>query len=382
MSKTKSNRRGRKTRKVDGFQKTSVAPVNEAAGFVTQAPVSTMRRGRRVISHTEAAGSLLTQSDFYLERIDDLNPSNSPFVWLATQASGYLRYRFRRLTLTYLTRSPTTSAGTVALAFLPDPDAPLPSDELGLMSITGAVTDAVWKSVRLDVPQEMLSGDYFVEKPGASMEEPRLLYPGMFLMLVSDCDTVGIMAGKLYLSYEIELWDEVSNVDRAINPRGTFFSYLLNGLNPAGSSHVVPILDSVYPKRGEGVISTGINLIRGCSSNGGTLTLPPGAYRVTARLELDIRSSSIIGYYTTDFTMSANVGAGLVSIDTAHETIPVVGTGIYIRGSTQLDGIVIVPVGSTGTISGTITVNNNGGASYDDGSSNFETYVYVQSLLC
>jgi hypothetical protein len=139
------------------------SPVAVAAAYSTgqssaPADVRATRDSCRVV-HRELVASISGGSTaaFAVSSTLALNPGlSSTFPWLSTMAANWEMYRFNRLSVKYFTRCGTGTAGSVIIA--PDYDAAdsAPTTEQVASSYMGAVEDAPWKDITLNLrPAEL-----------------------------------------------------------------------------------------------------------------------------------------------------------------------------------------------------------------------------------
>jgi hypothetical protein len=81
-----------------------------------------------------------------------INPGlNATFPWLSTQAQNWEMYRFNKLRFVFITASPTTQSGSVAL--IPDYDSadPAPASFMEASSFEDFIEDVAWKRITCDL---------------------------------------------------------------------------------------------------------------------------------------------------------------------------------------------------------------------------------------
>lgn len=88
-----------------------------------------------------------------------MNPGiDQTFSWLSNIAVNWERYKFHKLVFHFLTRSATSSPGSVLIAPDYDPADAAPVDELTMMSYENSREDAVWRDQTLSCNIRSLSG--------------------------------------------------------------------------------------------------------------------------------------------------------------------------------------------------------------------------------
>lgn len=166
-----------------------------------------------VIARTEFVGDVLSASTF-TSTIYDVNPGLSQsFPWLAGVANNYAHYRMSDLVFTYVPTSgdalnnTNAALGTVFLRWVPDPTLP---QSLNAMELQNSINANAFKpSTRSQLECNLSgSGGYSrVVRYGAipSGQDPRMFDYGYLQLSVEGCQSVGFVAGKLFITYNVEL---------------------------------------------------------------------------------------------------------------------------------------------------------------------------------
>jgi len=214
----------------------SIRPQKEVAaayssGFSTGVPKISSTKGGKLICHRELVNIVSGTAAFTATTIPMQPGLGGSFTWLATQCNGWEKYRWKRLVVTYLTRTGTNVPGTVML--VPDYDASdaQPTSELQASSFHGVEDDAPWKTINMTFDMAR-STELFIRSGPLSPNLDIKTYDFANLFV---CTTDGAAAnwGKVYVYYEIEL----------INPQAVLIGGGLGGNanSTVGPSTVLPL---------------------------------------------------------------------------------------------------------------------------------------------
>lgn len=181
---------------------TSYAPVARSKTVRITQPMTSMRGTNTVIKHREylrLVTSSLTQSIVAV----DVNPGmQSCFNWLSTIARGFEKYKFHKLTFTYVSASSTTEKGRVALSFQYDPSARTPQTRTDFFNVTPNVEEAPWEDIILNVQPP--SNWLFTRKAG-STGTLNTYDAGKLLVMSALNANSTTQLGELFVEYEVEL---------------------------------------------------------------------------------------------------------------------------------------------------------------------------------
>lgn len=127
----------------------------------------------------------------------------SIFPWLATQCIGWEKYKFHSLRATFLTRTGTSTAGSVIMA--PDYDAAdaAPTTEQQATSFHGAADDAPWKTIVINFDMKR-SRELFLRSGPLSSNLDIKTYDFANLY-VCTADGAAVNWGKIFIEYDVEL---------------------------------------------------------------------------------------------------------------------------------------------------------------------------------
>jgi len=140
----------------------------------------------------------------------DLNVGiQSTFEWLSTFARNFTFYRVNAMTFHYVTRSATSTAGSVIMAIEPNPSEPPPESERAAMVYPGAVEFVPWATgaaVHFDRRRYAPDGLRYVrcdERGG----DPRLYDFGKLIIATSglEASSAETVIGKLFVTYDVTL---------------------------------------------------------------------------------------------------------------------------------------------------------------------------------
>jgi len=210
LAKTDRKLRGEKQKVLQPKQKIggSIRPQKEVAaayssGFSTGVPNISATKGGKLICHRELVNIVSGTATFTATTIPMQPGLGGSFTWLATQCNGWEKYRWKRLVVTYLTRTGTNVPGTVML--VPDYDAAdaAPTSELQASSFHGVEDDAPWKTINMTFDMARSTELFIRSGPLA----PNLDIKTYDFANLYVCTTDGAAAnwGKVYIYYEIEL---------------------------------------------------------------------------------------------------------------------------------------------------------------------------------
>jgi hypothetical protein len=205
-----------------------------------------------------------------------LNPGlAATFPWLSTVASSYEQYHFRKLRFHYVTRTSTATTGSILLAPEYDPADTVPSTEVDLAMMAGAREDVSWRDIVIDfvVADMFPMGPRKFTRSGslASNLDIKTYDAGQLIVGTTDFANTNAV-GKLWVEYDIDLFvPQNPGASAAAATGGAVSAYTITS-NQSVSTGVAEIIawDAAYYD------------VLGLTNNSGALTLPTGAYFVTA----------------------------------------------------------------------------------------------------
>jgi len=188
----------------------TTAPAARSTIYATKKPVVTTKLNAVNIRHKELFGGVWGSVNFAVSTYN-INPGNSAlFPWLSQQASGWERYRFKRLVIRYVPRCSTATSGSVLIS--PDYDAadPVPTTEVQAASYADAKEGAPWQDITIVMSESSLAGGVSNKyvKVGAlgSNLDVKTYDAGRLSIVTIDCASNGAPLGKLWVEYEIEFY--------------------------------------------------------------------------------------------------------------------------------------------------------------------------------
>lgn len=164
------------------------------------------RESCRVV-HRELLCSIVGSADYAVFKRFMLNPGiNESFPWLATMAPSWEQYKFHSLKFIYLTRTGTSTPGSMMLA--PDYDAAdaAPIGELVASSYKGVVEDAPWKNITCSLPSKDLNSSNGFRYVRSETLAPNLdikTYDSGVMNVIT-IDGTAVNWGKLWVEYDVE----------------------------------------------------------------------------------------------------------------------------------------------------------------------------------
>lgn len=145
------------------------------------------------------------------------------FPWLSTQASGWEQYRFNKLNFEFVTRTATTTLGSVILSPDYDPLDPPPLTEAQATNSQDSVEDAPWKNIVAVLNPTSLcpKGSRKLVRSTRVAGDPRSFDSGTFFLCT--LEEIGTSAlGKLWVSYDIDLYVPQTAPTVAVGSATTF----------------------------------------------------------------------------------------------------------------------------------------------------------------
>ncbi len=224
------------------------------------------------IMHRELIATINHSSSFATTSFA-LNPGlSATFPWLAPMAAQWEQYKFKKLIFNYVTRTSTTTVGSVLLA--PDYDASdsAPSSEVNMASYQDCVEDVPWKNLvcRLNAASMHIIQQRKYLRTGAipSGTDVKLYDVGNFFVgTTGGVNTDPI--GKLYVEYEVEFY--VPQKESSASS-GSSFAYTGANFSSSGSFDTL--------------CQTATAIIAAPSAPvGGLFTVPKGNWAITAQLQ-------------------------------------------------------------------------------------------------
>jgi len=195
---------------------------------------------RELIGNISGAATSAFTSNFSLE----LNPGLiATFPWLATIAQNWETYKFRKLRLCYVTRTGSTTVGSVLIA--PDYDAAdsSPATEQIMSSYANVVENVPWQDINCLLNPSAMHPDgkrKFIRTSGLSANLDIKTYD-VGALYVNTVDSTGAAPwGKLWIEYEVELHTPQAQTSLPVGLSGGKISGgTMSGAMPLGSTATV-----------------------------------------------------------------------------------------------------------------------------------------------
>lgn len=187
----------------------------------------------RRLRHTEFLGEVEGNTSFQVKSYA-LNPGlEKTFPWLHKQARGWQFYRFNKLTVRFVTRSPSDTAGSLIYVIDYRSQDPKPTNESQATNAYGSREGAVWRNLSqgLNLKTAGLVSAWKQVRAAATAEDLINFDAGRLHVC-----TVGIdgtappnqrALGKLYLDFEVEFStpeltdpDEIKDISRSHSELG------------------------------------------------------------------------------------------------------------------------------------------------------------------
>lgn len=329
------------------------APSAQSCMITTQRPQVSRGVNKIVVKHREYFATVSGTSVAFEAVKFQVNPGNAGmFPWLATQAAGWERYRFRHLNIEYVPRCSTTQNGTVILA--PDYDAAdeTPANESIACSYADAVSGAPWSPVLCKLSAESLGGGMtskFVRFGALAANLDVKMYDAASLFLCKD-STGAATWGKLWVEYEVELitphtlptpWTStwVGKFPTPISGSQIFIGNVTNAV--IDSAGPISLYNALTPANSDRLTIEG--LIPGMQYLAQLLVTATGAGTVASTYFTNtyglLEKNQILTNWTTTFGAAGKKSAVLESVFQALDTTATIGASLT---STVLGGVQLI----------------------------------------
>lgn len=199
-NRKKANKSNNGSRKVASVA-TAIQKRNTGPKVLTQTKMS-----RRVV-HSELVATISGDAGFGVNAYPCNPGMASTFPWLSSQADGYEQYHFHKLVFEFVTRTSTTTTGSVILAPDYDPTDALPASEAQVTSYMDAVENVPWTDIScaLNVSSMFPMGPRkFVRTSNVAGDLKVYDVANLFVCPVTTSITSAI--GKLWVHYDVELF--------------------------------------------------------------------------------------------------------------------------------------------------------------------------------
>jgi len=299
-----------------------------------------------VIRKRELITPLQGQIGYTVQRFQ-VNPGlASTFPWLATQAVNWEQYRFRRLCFEYVTRTSTSTIGSIIMAPDYDPEDPTPTSEAQISSYEDAVEDAPWKNISCFIKTENITpGPRKFIRSGAQAGDIKN-YDALSFFVASTDFAVSTNCGKLWVDYEVELY--VPQI-------------------PDSSTSPAPLASSIFRAASAQTFATGVNeslqfdaaspgndpLNIGNSVNtvaGGVFTPPRGTYKLDYMVSVNDSAVEVFTAIVDIFKNGVINGARSLTIDADGGTNNLSGSDIVRCSGTDTVEVMVNLTGAAGIL--------------------------------
>lgn len=174
----------------------------------SQPRISSTSKGSHV-AHREFVGTVNGSVAFTANKFVCNPGMAATFPWLSVQAGQWEQYRFNRLRFKYLTRTATTTVGSVLMAPDYDPSDSAPASEAAVSTYQDCVEDAVWVEslvCELSVASMFPNGlKKFVRSGAVGLEDLKLYdAANFFLCTLEEASSAAI--GKLWVEYDVDFF--------------------------------------------------------------------------------------------------------------------------------------------------------------------------------
>lgn len=230
-------------------------------------------RGMR-IRHRELVGTVNGSIAFSATKFACNPGMAATFPWLAPQAVQWEQYRFHKLSFEYITRTATSTVGSVLLA--PDYDAadPAPTTEAQASSFEDSVENVAWKDLRCDLsPDSMfpIGPRKFIRSGAQAGDLKTFDAASLFLCVVEETGASAI--GKLWVEYDVEFFVPQNSPSSQTNSIGTDYYSRATAQTFTTATPAAIAWDAA---------SAGLDPLLWGTPAAGVFTPPAGAYDVAA----------------------------------------------------------------------------------------------------
>lgn len=281
-------------------------------------PVKNTRSER--FTNSEAISTILGSTVFAVATRVYLNPGLlASFPWLSSQAARWQQYRFHMLRFRYVTRTATTTVGSVILS--PDYNAieTPPRSDQEASNTQDAVEDSAWQEISCTLDPKALFpfGPRKNIRSGGVAGDLSNYDAGRFFVCTNGFTAAGVI-GKLYVDYDVEFFVPQSTT---IAPPGpSTISQYTKGTTAQNLTSAA-ITDVLFDFQNYDPIGIGLQVA-------GKFNPPPGVYHVTGYLSVTSTTAGSIGVTLTVLKNDVNIAGqnpiNSITITTASTSIPVV----------------------------------------------------------
>jgi hypothetical protein len=206
-------------------------------------PISLRNQNFRntVITHSEFIGTVTTSStSFQLNKFISIQPGlNVAFPWLSTIAGNFDRYRFLSLEFDFIPACPTSTLGTVYMAFDPDALDNGPIQTSDMFQYKANLQFSPFLTQKLKLSKDLIDRILYTRLASQNIGNGDLkTYDVGSFFLATDMTASGVSLGTIRMTYRIVLIDPQPRADGYIgyaaqytgNSTNTFSSVVYNSM--------------------------------------------------------------------------------------------------------------------------------------------------------
>lgn len=297
------------------------------------------QRSRR-IQNSEFVAVITGNTIFDATQKFTINPGlSSSFPWLSVMAAQWQQYRFHKLHYRFITRSATSSAGSIILSPDYNPRENPPTTETMASNTQDSVEDVVWKSLicKLDPESMFPLGPRKQIRTTQVAGETSIYDAGrLFCCVTGEASTAEI--GRLWVDYDVEFFVPQSSPSFALGPIATsYYTRVANQAFVTGVTQAQHWDAAIYDPLGIGNDASGV------------FTPPAGTYRLTGQICIndtvnEVCSATLVivknatNQATASITVVAGSASGTYSILPIHGIVTCNGTDT-VRINVNIAGI-------------------------------------------
>lgn len=285
-----------------------------------------------------------------------VNPGNPIlFPWLVDVAKEWQRYKLHNVSIEYITRSATSSTGSVIISPEYDVYKGPAADEKQATNTAGAVEDVTWKNLTCRADKRMLTQSHnsHLVRTGAVANLPA--YDALYFNVTTIGQANANEIGKLWISYDIEfltaqVLDPVPSLSTSMVVTNTGPMNIINGVRTQLTNFVMS--DDHF-----GAYKPSINTYSG----GSGISLPVGYYMINLTFIVKTAAAaglSVVSQLSEYSTLWTDFGPvqDQTPYNNTYATTCLVTIVYPFRSYIAADGKT-EPLGISTTILGTTTIN-------------------------
>lgn len=176
-----------------------------------------------------------TPSDYSIMGLR-LSPSNeTTFPWLANVAGLFDKFRFRKLSFTFVTTKPTNTQGTVSMAVDFDAYDSTPSDVIEMSNLAKFTTNPVYVNKTVEIPLNHPGNRSWYYNFDGSSGDLKTYNLGTFYICLAGVKEKN-SHGYLVVNYDVELCDKnpkLTKTKTTMSPDGVITQHLSDDTQPS-----------------------------------------------------------------------------------------------------------------------------------------------------